>query len=395
VLNAGGEPRDVRVTVAGESSDSRAPARPASQGQAPVTVAANQSADVTLPVPSAEAARVSVEDPRGVPGDNSRFVVLKDASRPTVAVGTATGDLAREAFYIRQALSVGDEARRVAVEGVGVAQLASRDAAGMRRFSAVVLPWTRGIERHARERLAEFVKQGGAVLVTAGPGMDADVIADIVAGVRFGAAEEAGDGRSMTVEDVRHPIFQTFGGNVSGLGLVRFTRAAEIVAPDCHTIARFTTGRAALVDCAPGEGRVLVFASDLDNKWNDFPLHPSFVPFLHEALRYLTGSRQPSSEYLVADAPAGVPREPGIVHIPTAGGGSRLAAINVDPRESDPRRLSGEEFQAAVTRSREPAGMTATTELRGDEDRQHIWQYLLLGMAFVLVAESLVARRAI
>ena len=33
---------------------------------------------------------------------------------------------------------------------------------------------------------------------------------------------------------------------------------------------------------ASGEGRVLLFASDLNNAWNDFPLQPAFVPFLHE-----------------------------------------------------------------------------------------------------------------
>ena len=46
--------------------------------------------------------------------------------------------------------------------------------------------------------------------------------------------------------------------------------------------------------------RALVIASDLDNKWSDFPLHASFVPFLHEAVRYLASAHGHASEYLVA-----------------------------------------------------------------------------------------------
>ena len=38
--------------------------------------------------------------------------------------------------------------------------------------------------------------------------------------------------------------------------------------------------------------------------WNDFPLHATFVPFLHEAVRYLAARARRPAEYLVADAPA-------------------------------------------------------------------------------------------
>ena len=52
-------------------------------------------------------------------------------------------------------------------------------------------------------------------------------------------------------------------------------------------------------------------ASDLDNRWNDFPLHASFVPFLHEAVRYLASGRAHASDYLIEDAPAGVTQDAG------------------------------------------------------------------------------------
>ena len=39
-----------------------------------------------------------------------------------------------------------------------------------------------------------------------------------------------------------------------------------------------------------GQGRLLVFTSDLDNQWSRFPLNPAFVPFAVETARYLTAA---------------------------------------------------------------------------------------------------------
>ena len=126
--------------------------------------------------------------------------------------------------------------------------------------------------------------------------------------------------RALAPADVRHPVFQPFAGNAATLGLVTFQNASRIGGTGCQTLARFTTGETALLECPSGDGRALVLASDLDNRWNDFPLHATFVPFLHEVVRYLASARAHASEYLVGDAPAGVKRAPGIVTSPGPGG---------------------------------------------------------------------------
>src|SRR5262249_56578401 len=105
--------------------------------------------------------------------------------------------------------------------------------------------------------------------------------------------------------DGRHPVFDGFGDNSAALGLVKFQRAARIGGSACQTVARFTTGDAALIECPAGDGRALVIASDLDRRWNDFPLHASFLPFVHEVVAYVASARSHASEDLVADAPSG------------------------------------------------------------------------------------------
>ena len=67
--------------------------------------------------------------------------------------------------------------------------------------------------------------------------------------------------------------------------------------------------------------------------------------------------------------------------------------MNVDPREADPGRLSIDEFQSAVTRLKDAGASEARVEARQQEDRQHLWQYALVLMAGLLVAEGVLAAR--
>ena len=118
-----------------------------------------------------------------------------------------------------------------------------------------------------------------------------------------------------------------------------------------------------LIDCTAGDGHAIVLASDLDNRWNDFPLRSSFVPLVHEMVRYLSTPGDRAAEYVVGDVPAGVPPVPGVVAAPSPRGANvrpRKVVVNVDSRESDPSRISPDEFQAVVTQLRTPCGASAS-----------------------------------
>jgi hypothetical protein len=191
-------------------------------------------------------------------------------------------------------------------------------------------------------------------------------------------------------------VFQPFIGTAATLGLVTFQTVTRISGAGCQTLARFTTGEAAMIECPAGDGRALVFASDVDNRWNDFPRRATFVPFLHEAVRYLSSARPRQSDYLVGEAPAGVPRQPGVTTVPDTarpGAPARRVAINVDPREADAARITVDEFQSAVTRLKPSGGAEGRVEARQEEDRQHLWQYVLAMVVVALGIEGVVASR--
>ena len=66
-------------------------------------------------------------------------------------------------------------------------------------------------------------------------------------------------------------------------------------------------------------------------------------------------------------------------------------AVNVDPRESDPARLSADDFQAVVTRLKDAGASEARIEARQQEEQQHLWQYAVILMLMLLAVEG--ARR--
>jgi hypothetical protein len=114
---------------------------------------------------------------------------------------------------------------------------------------------------------------------------------------------------------------------------------------------------------------------------------------VHEVTRYLSGGHSATAEYLVDTVPAGISPTPGVVPIKETSGESRLVAVNVDPAETVPARLTAEEFGTAVTRLKEVAATEQRANAREQEDRQHVWQYVLALMLTMLVVESAIAMR--
>ena len=389
VRNDGDDIRETRVRL---SLDGRA------AGETPASVAPHATAEVEFAgAAKASTAVVTVDDSGGIAADDTRYALLDSASRPSLLVVTSNGDMGLDAFYLQQALMAGSASGRLyRIAAARPAQLGTKDAA-LAANAAVVLLSSRGLEKRGREALAAYVQDGGGVLVAAGADIDGEVAADILgrdAALRIAAIVEAAPiERSLVPVDARHPVFQSFGAQLATLGLIRFRRVARIDGGSCQTIARLTTGEAALLSCDAGAGRALVFASDLDNRWNDFPLHPTFVPFIQESLAYLAGSRSTGQQVLVADVPRDVAPKPGFAEVLGAGGKneSRRIAVNVDPRESDLSRLSTGDFQGAIAYLKDAGRVEARAQASGREDSQHLWLYALMLTIAALAAESLVA----
>jgi hypothetical protein len=381
VRNFGVQPRttDVRATA----DDRPLPARRVTipPGGA-VDVAFETAAPVTRLV-------VAVDDAGGYAADDERFGVAQSRALPRILI-VGGGPASEAGFYVSRALQAdAEEGSAFDVRTVTGTAFAAMTAEEMRAESAIVLLATHGIDRRAAEPLRAFVKGGGGVLAAAAPEVDPAVLSTLLGWDPAIAAREVRGAGALVATDLRHPVFRPFGAVAANFGQVSFDRAWRIdTGDDWRVLARYTDGSAALAERAGAEGRVLIFTSDLDRRWNDFPLHPAFVPFAQEAVRYL-GARPPSvSGYEVADVPAGVPAAPGIVRA-----GSRTLAINVDPRESTLDRVTPLEFRKLVARTASTARPRAERLAHQVEASQSYWRYGLMLLLATLVVEAFVGSR--
>lgn len=380
------DPRDVRVRLDLDG-------RPA--GEKIVKVPAHGVTDVVIPapLPARGIVHAAIDDAGGYAADNERYLVLDPLPRPRLLVVTSPVARVDDAFYVERAIDAAEGDQGLVVDKLTTDRL-SAEAERLGGYAAIVLLGGARLDRAGADALAGAVSKGTGLLVAAGPSLDLERVAGLLPG-RLGSARREAPSPSLTFApvDVRHAVFDAFGAGSGLLGSARFAQIVRLPADSGHVLARFDNGAPALVEVAVGAGRMLVFASDLGNVWNDFALHPAFVPFVHGVVRYLAGARPASGEARVGDLPGPQGSQPGVAERRLPAGVQRVA-VNVDAREADEARLTPAAFAAAVPRSREPAQTPEAAAARAREREQSLWRYGLMLMLTALVVESAVGRRA-
>ena len=337
---------------------------------------------------------VAVDDAEGLPADDVRFVALGSRGAPKALIvggggagaeGVSVASGKAGALYLSRALATSSGEDVDVVPGSRVAALSAEQVSN---HQGVALLSTRGLERAGRERLMTYVHGGGGLFIAAAPDVEIPVLGEMTGWQPpLHAVEQTGP-LTLAATDLRHPIFRPFGALAANLGQVRFDRAWRVTPDGWTVVARFSNGTPALLERALGQGRVVLLASDVDRRWNDFPLHPAFVPFALESLRYVAGDRHEAREYTVAQAPAEAGRTPGVYR--TAD--KRPFAVNVDSRESALDRMDQDDFAGMVKRAPADTAPAEEKQAQQTESRQSYWQYGLVLMIATLVAESVVGR---
>ena len=363
----------------------------------PMTIAASTAADVELTgaFPSSGGATVVIDDKAGYQADNNRFVVMDPPPAVSIVVLVADPAGTRGGIYMERALSVAGGGREFRVDVIDGREFSTRTPETFSSLGAVIVLGTRTLDRAGRELVQRYLAGGGQVLLTLGPDVDPGTLPAVL-GLDVGVVPEAQrvTGVTMIPSDSRHPIFRPFlipSGALADVQVDQYRRLND--QPGRVVLARFTGGHSALTEQAVGQGRLLMFTSDLDNQWSRFPLNPAFVPFVVETARYLSKGRQQRRDWVLPDVPAGAAPAPGVVLIDAKTPRARWVAINADVKESSPAAMAVEEFTNAIQRTTR-SGATPRNIARDLEDRQKWWQVGLLVMLAALAGEALVGRRA-
>ena len=399
----------------------------------PVDVEANGSASVTFSpfTVSSRNMRGTVRlPPDGLARDNTFDFVVSPADAVHAVVVNRSG-AEREALYIDRALSIG-EAPRVDAADRTVDTVSDADL----RSATVVILNDVPVSESLAERLGRYVTGGGGLLVAAGPHATWPAkVADVLPAMPASIVDRtSGPPSRLGALEYSHPVFDLFRAPRSGdFSSARFYGYRAVDPQPTQALARYDDGAPALLERKPGAGRVLLWTSTLDLGWNDMPVKPVFLPFLHTTTKYLSDYNEPPPSLTVgqvvpapravraraaatkaatiAVAPSGARvtfnaedgaielTEQGFYDIRTQGAGSDTAvtlASNVDLSESDLAQMDPRELVAAV------AGKPATDTYGGVEGRpsdeaqaqaQRIWWYFLVAAGLLLAGETLLSNR--
>ena len=333
-----------------------------------VTLAARGAADAELIAALADGseAEVTIDDVSGYQPDNVRKVLL-DAAPVRIGVVVADPSGSTGGLYVERALEVVGNGREFSVDVRDGRDAAKWTAPELSDIAAMFVLGTRTLERAGRDVIRNYLAGGGQLFLAAGPDVDPGTLADVLGtDVVFDDQPVRTPGATMIASDGRHPIFRPFLHPSGALGDVQVEQYRRLKDHDGRTVlARFSGGAAALTEQAVGEGRLIVFTSDLDNAWSRFPLNPAFVPFTVETARYLTRSKS-------------------------------LARRNPDGAaagESNPAATTVEEFTNAIERTARAGLENTQNAAREIEDRQRWWQIGLVIMLVALAGESVLGRR--
>ena len=305
------------------------------------------------------------------------------------------------------------------------------DPSGVAEYSLVILNDSGPISGALAQGLTKFVEAGGQLIIAIGPHTDVNSFnssLDKLSPVVLKEVVQTKANETVAITEVKfdHPIFEIFreSGRLSSAQVIGYARSEPQAT--AAVLARFEDGSPTLVEWRKGKGRVLAFTTSLGPSWNDLPLTPAYLPFVHQMIRY-AGQREEGSWYGLGqtfmvkrdhggappaiDTPSGVrltetrstaegdvlvtAREPGFYRLRYSAQPD-FAAINIDGVEGDFTKLNFAEFVAGVTggagnaEGGDPSRNLSKEEVEG---RQRIWWSLLLLALLLLLTESVLARR--
>ena len=352
--------------------------------------------------------RINTDD--DLRADNNWYHVVDNDPPATIPLLTLNAD-SLPVTYLSAALESAGDYR---VEPMIIGEF---DPRVLSRYRWVVIDEIGFIDQQLEQALTEFLENGGNLLAFAGD-RAASLESLPVTGHRQSATSvrpQAGDFLAIGQMDVRHPVLS----GTEGWQSVNVSRSLSLDVPDGdEVLIRLENNEPFLIEKRVGQGRILLMPASLDNRWNDLPVRPVFVSFIIESARYLSGVNQIPKTYIAgATLPlaltgnssgqvvdpdgnsvlslADTTREqqirlnkPGFYEVYTPQGETVVAA-NVDPLESDLRKVS----QEVLDRWQDATGgqpLAGAGSFNAEEaETVELWHWVLFLLALVVIAESI------
>jgi hypothetical protein len=224
--------------------------------------------------------------------------------------------------------------------------------------------------------------------------------------------------------DPEHPILAAFAGqSLMPLMDIEFYQGFNMTGESVTAVADWPDGAIAIGELNAGGRRIFICGFPADRTATDWPLKPSFVPFVHQAVHWLSSVASSRADWRVGDTiPLSTeqgtwravdsaepvaeqkisgsvrPAVPGLYEF-SSGGKKQLFAVNVPAGESDLAPWTNFSQLAALqstqpvqfNRARQRAAVHLSDE--ASESQQHFWWWLLAICSVGMLAELALANR--
>jgi Aerotolerance regulator N-terminal/von Willebrand factor type A domain len=395
---------DTRVLAVGEAGQVLATLRVPLDADGPNIV------HVALPGLSAateHALRVDL-DPDDLPVDDTFYVTAGAHSKPKVFLTYL--EAKPEAFnYIMAALASTREMAPLPLQPEVLPD------AEWPKGAVVIVRGSAAFEPPNVGRLERFLDSGGQawILVDGSPSQVSWLSKNHVT---VNPVAKAGGQHSLHIRnwDLDHPILAPLAGSLGNLLRVEWYSGFSVEGPEERSLATWEDGSGAIAEVNHEGRHFLVTGFDLSREATDWPVHSSFVPFVHSTAAWLAGAGQSPGDWHVGDliplagggtwTPIDAPREAAPVTVTdsirpdmpglyrrTGAGPAEVLAVNVRTEESDLRTWDGPgDFHALVSPdNRSVAARDRTVDLpREDaESGQRLWWWCLAAALVLLAAE--------
>ncbi len=166
-------------------------------------------------------------------------------------------------------------------------------------YSAVILLNQRHLPESFIKKLSEYMLAGGNIITFLGDRVEPDWynkhLSDNLGGgyllparifKRVGNSVSKAVGYQLTDIDLGHPAFSIFGkdgnGDPSRAKIYEFFQVRPN--PTAMLLCRMSHGLPGIIEEKRGRGRSMLVTFTADNRWSDWPIKPTWLPFLHQAL---------------------------------------------------------------------------------------------------------------
>lgn len=306
-----------------------------------------------------------------------------------------------ETYYLETALRLRTEEIGGKLRSFEVERIVWEAGEGFPRldgYRAVVLANVRRLADRDGERLEQYLRAGGSLLIFAGDQVSIPSLAPLAQRDLLPGALAAGPVETpvrIDQWDAKHAALACFDDPQHGdLRRIELTTVLPLASLTPFGKPLLSAGKHVVAAETPvGSGRVIYFGCSADRDWSDLPRTRIYVPLMRQLLAYLTnqlGEQRAVQERTIAKAgeTAGLSESDGL-----------WVATNLDPRESIPDRLTSDELsrrlgsgETDVDRTAALAALQLTLPvdaLRPEE----AWTLVAWVLLAVLAVETLLAGR--